>query len=153
MTMSLMGVPALLVNFPSGKSGPDYAARAIQLSQQWQTFYKFGHGLFRPLSMAAMLGYTLSAYLAARPGNTTIRGDWKLVALSALCHAAIAVWSAVYLEPLNKALESIKLENSKAMDCRTDAEHLARSWIRCNYGRVALSSVAGIASWFALATV
>lgn len=141
-----MGVPALLADFPP-RSSPDYAARVKLLGQQWPIFGIVGHGFFKPISALGLLGYAYTSW-AAR-GRTRGLGDWRLYALSALCHLVTAVHSAVNLQPLNNKLDGLGSPKASKTDI-DQAETFARSWIRWNKLRIAMPLIAGTSALWQL---
>lgn len=141
-----MGVPALLVDFPPNSS-PDHAARVRLLGQQWSVFGVVGHGFFKPISTLGMLGYAYASWAAQGRGGGL--GDWRLYALSALCHLVTMVHSAVNMQPLNNKLDG--LGSLKASKTDVDgAENYARSWIRRNTVRIAMPLIAGTSALWQL---
>ncbi|KAG8162949.1 hypothetical protein KVR01_007427 [Diaporthe batatas] len=141
-----MGVPALLVDFPP-KSSPEYAARVRHLGRQWPVFWAVGHGFFKPISTLGLLGYSYTLWAAQGRGGGF--GDWRLYALSALCHLVTMVHSAVNMQPLNNKLDG--LASAKASKSDVDqAESFARSWMRWNTVRIAMPLIAGTSALWQL---
>lgn len=141
-----MGVPALLVDFPLSSS-PDHAARVRLLGRQWPVFWAVGNGLFRPIITLGIFGYAYTSWVARRSGRGL--GDWRLYALSALCHLVTVVHSAVNMQPLNNKLDGLKSTKASKTDIER-AEHYARSWIRRNSLRIAMPLIAGTSALWQL---
>ncbi|KAF4556708.1 Hypothetical protein D9617_1g085870 [Elsinoe fawcettii] len=139
ITQSWMTIPTLIAGFPSAGNAA-YADRASLLGQQWPLMHKVGNNFFRPISMLAIFGYAFGAYSIAQG---TMKGDWRLFALSALCHVANVIHSAVNLQPINAQLDVL----GKAAD-KSNAVELASRWIECNKWRVVFPGLAGsVALW------
>lgn len=147
ITQAFMSVPALLVDFPPSSS-PDHAARVRLLGRQWAVFGAVGHGLFKRISLLGLFGYAYTAWAARGRGRGL--GDWRLYALSALCHLVTVVHSAANMQPLNKKLEGMKSLEASKTDA-AQAENYARSWIRRNTVRVAMPFIAGTSALWQLA--
>lgn len=145
ITQSWMGVPALLVDFPP-PSSPEHAARAQQLGRQWPTFWAVGNKFFRPISTLGIFGYAYTAW-AASQGRGGLRGDWRLFAVSALCHLVTVIHSAVNMQPINDKLDGLGDPKSGRSDT-SQAEAYARTWIRRNSLRIAMPLVAGTIALF-----
>jgi hypothetical protein len=141
-----MGVPALLVDFPPSSS-PEYAARARLLGRQWRVFWAVGHGFFKPISTLGLLGYAYTSWAARGPGHGI--GDWRLYALSALCHLVTMVHSAVNMQPLNNKLDELASPKASKSDL-DQAENYGRSWIRRNTVRIAMPLIAGTSALWQL---
>ncbi|KAI3397274.1 hypothetical protein diail_11073 [Diaporthe ilicicola] len=141
-----MGVPALLVDFPPSSS-PDHAARVRLLGRQWPVFWAVGNGFFRPISTLGILGYACTSWAARARGRGL--GDWRLYALSALCHLVTVVHSAVNIQPLNSKLDGLGSSGASKTDIAR-AEHYARSWIRRNSLRVVMPLIAGTSALWQL---
>lgn len=135
-----MSVPALLVDFPPSSS-PDHATRVKLLGLQWPVFEAVGHGFFKPISAIGLLGYAYTSWVTRVRGGHGL-GDWRLYALSALCHLVTAIHSAVNMQPLNNKLDGLKVPDASKTDV-SQAENYARSWIRCNKVRIAMPLIAG----------
>lgn len=142
-----MSVPALLVGFPPSSS-PDYAARVSLLGRQWAVFGAVGHGFFKRISLFELLGYAYTGWAARGRGRGL--GDWRLYALSALCHLVTVVHSAANMQPLNSKLEGQKSPEATKTDV-AEAENFARSWIRRNILRIAMPFIAGTSALWQLA--
>ncbi|KAK0664268.1 hypothetical protein DIS24_g770 [Lasiodiplodia hormozganensis] len=145
ITQSWMGVPALLVDFPH-PSSPEHAARAQHLGRQWPTFWAVGNKFFRPISTLGIFGYAYTAW-AASQGNGGLRGDWRLFAVSAVCHLVTVVHSAINMQPINEKLDGLGDPKSGRSDA-SQAEAYARTWIRRNSVRIAMPLVAGTVALF-----
>ncbi|KAI1809556.1 hypothetical protein GGS20DRAFT_281301 [Poronia punctata] len=138
ITQSFMGVPALLVDFPP-TSSPEHAERARLLGRQWPTFWKVGNVFFRPISTLGILGYGYAAW----DGRI---GDWRVYAVSAMCHLITVVHSALNMQPINEKLDALSGEKGKGKGKGVDremAEEYARRWIRYNTVRMITPVVAG----------
>lgn len=142
-----MSVPALLVDFPP-RSSPDHAARVRLLGRQWPVFEAVGHGFFKPISALALLGYAYTSWTARGRGGRGI-GDWRLFALSAMCHLVTVIHSAANMQPLNKKLDGLKSPKVNKEDV-AQAESYARSWIRRNKVRIAMPLIAGTSALWQL---
>lgn len=142
-----MSVPALLVNFPPSSS-PDHAARVRLLGRQWPVFEAVGHGFFKPISALGLLGYAYTSWVARGRGGRGL-GDWRLFALSALCHLVTVIHSAANMQPLNKKLDGLKSLQTSETDV-VQAESYARSWIRRNKVRIAMPLIAGTSALWQL---
>lgn len=142
-----MSVPALLVDFPP-ISSLDHAARVRLLGQQWPVFGVFGHGFFKPISAIGLLGYAYTSWVARGPGGRDL-GDWRLYALSALCHLVTAIHSAVNMQPLNNKLDGLKIPDASKTDV-SQAENYARSWIQRNKVRIVMPLIAGTSALWQL---
>lgn len=147
ITQTFMSVPALLVDFPPSSS-PEHAARVRLLGRQWPVFEAVGHGFFKPISAIGLLGYAYTSW-AARGRLGRGLGDWRLYALSALCHLVTAIHSAVNMQPLNTKLDSLRSAGASKTDV-AQAESHARSWIRCNTVRIAMPLIAGTSALWQL---
>ncbi|KAI1435124.1 hypothetical protein GGR50DRAFT_703421 [Xylaria sp. CBS 124048] len=134
ITQSFMGVPALLVDFPP-PSSPSHASRAQLLGRQWPTFWKVGNVFFRPISTLGIFGYGYTAYIvsssasasasASSPSSSSLGrlgGDWRLYALSALCHLVTVVHSAVNMQPINEKLDALKYEKGEGEAAAAEEE-------------------------------
>ncbi|KAI1881572.1 hypothetical protein JX265_000398 [Neoarthrinium moseri] len=144
ITQSFMGVPALLVDFPSPTS-PDHAARVRLLGRQWPVFWAVGNVFFRPISTFGILGYGYTAY-AASSGSGRL-GDWRLYALAAACHLVTVVHSAKNMQPINEKLDALKEPKAPGVDS-AEAEAYARRWIKFNSVRLVMPLIAGsVALW------
>ncbi|KAI0512736.1 hypothetical protein F5B22DRAFT_291280 [Xylaria bambusicola] len=140
ITQSFMGVPALLVDFPP-PSSPDHAARARLLGRQWPTFWKVGNVFFRPISTLGIFGYGYTAWAASAQEPSSSLGDWRVYAISALCHLITVVHSAINMQPINEKLDGLK-EPKGHVDTRM-AESYARKWIKFNTVRLLTPVIAG----------
>lgn len=192
-----MGVPALLVEFPAATGaegttpGPAVVARAGLLGRQWPVFWLVGNRFFRPISTLGIVGYgsaavacflargatmTASMAMATAGRNSsssnsiiTVRGDWRVYALAAVCHLVTVVHSAVNMQPVNEKIEALGIlgvaeeeeeeeldgskNNSSSSSSRRRhdkaalrpelAETYARTWIRYNTVRLITPVVAG----------
>ncbi|KAI0128693.1 hypothetical protein BJ170DRAFT_682478 [Xylariales sp. AK1849] len=144
ITQSFMGVPALLVDFPAPTS-PDYAARARLLGRQWPVFWAVGNVFFRPISTLGIFGYAYTSY-AASAGNRRL-GDWRLYALSAICHLITVIHSAANMQPINEKLDALKEPKAAGVEAGM-AEAYARQWIKYNTVRLIMPLLAGsVALW------
>jgi hypothetical protein len=163
-----MGVPALLVDFPPPSSADAYAARSALLGRQWPTFWKVGNNFFRPISTLGMLGYVFSSYSAYTntytstttgglpSGGLPAGADWRLFALSALCHLVNIVHSAVNMQPLNDKLEGLskggggggggawESGEEKEQAQAQGAVEQGQKWITGNYLRIIFPPVAAV---------
>ncbi|KAI0392935.1 hypothetical protein F5Y17DRAFT_477173 [Xylariaceae sp. FL0594] len=140
ITQSFMGVPILLVDFPSPsrEEEEEHAARARLLGRQWPVFWRVGNVFFRPISTFGILGYGWDA---------------RVFALAALCHLITVVHSAVNMQPINEKIEALSRSGGEGVSgsgkvgtVQTDAklaEHYARKWIRYNTVRLITPVVAG----------
>ncbi|KAF2806388.1 uncharacterized protein BDZ99DRAFT_479646 [Mytilinidion resinicola] len=151
ITQSFMTVPALLVDFPPAKS-PAHAARAQLLGRQWPLCWTVGNQFFRPISMLGFLGYgAIAMYLYRQSSTLAARGnaaqaDWRVYAVSALCHLATIVHSARNMQPLNDKLEA--LAGRAGAQEMEEAEGVARRWASWNRVRILSPLVAGsLALW------
>ncbi|KAJ8110658.1 hypothetical protein ONZ43_g5821 [Nemania bipapillata] len=144
ITQSFMGVPVLLVDFPP-PSSPDHAARARLLGRQWPTFWKVGNVFFRPISTLGILGYGYAAWAASAASSqgqsSRLGGDWRVYAISAMCHLITVVHSALNMQPINEKLDALK-EPKGRVDSKL-AESYARKWIRFNTVRLITPVIAG----------
>ncbi|KAF2972377.1 hypothetical protein GQX73_g1080 [Xylaria multiplex] len=140
ITQSFMGVPALLVDFPPSSS-PDHAARARLLGRQWPTFWKVGNVFFRPISTLGIFGYGYAAWAASAQGTSGRLGDWRLYAISAVCHLITVIHSAMNMQPINGKLNALKDPKGR-VDSRL-AEDYARKWIKFNTVRLITPVIAG----------
>ncbi|KAI0405633.1 hypothetical protein F4802DRAFT_164858 [Xylaria palmicola] len=140
ITQSFMGVPALLVDFPS-PSSPEHAARARLLGRQWPTFWKVGNVFFRPISTLGIFGYGYTAWAMSSQQTSGSLGDWRLYAISALCHLITVLHSAVNMQPINEKLDALK-DPKGAVESQL-AERYARKWIKFNTVRLLTPVVAG----------
>ncbi|KAI0976324.1 hypothetical protein F4678DRAFT_456650 [Xylaria arbuscula] len=139
ITQSFMGVPALLVDFPS-PSSPDHAARARLLGRQWPTFWKVGNVFFRPISTLGIFGYGYTAWAVSTQGASGRLGDWRLYAISAMCHLITVVHSAINMQPINEKIDALK--DPKGLVDTKMAESYARKWIKYNTVRMITPVVA-----------
>ncbi|KAJ8131167.1 hypothetical protein O1611_g2457 [Lasiodiplodia mahajangana] len=139
ITQSFMGVPVLLVDFPP-PSSPDHADRARLLGRQWPTFWKVGNVFFRPISTLGIFGYGYTAW-AASQGTGGRLGDWRVYAISAMCHLITVVHSALNMQPINEKLDALK-EPKGRVDSKL-AESYARKWIKFNTVRLITPVIAG----------
>ncbi|KAI1306588.1 hypothetical protein F5Y03DRAFT_134791 [Xylaria venustula] len=139
ITQSFMGVPALLVDFPS-PSSPDHAARARLLGRQWPTFWKVGNVFFRPISTLGIFGYGYTAWAVSAQGTNGRLGDWRLYAISAVCHLITVVHSALNMQPINEKIDGLK--DPKGLVDTKMAESYARKWIKYNTVRLITPVVA-----------
>ncbi|KAI0480950.1 hypothetical protein GGR56DRAFT_688361 [Xylariaceae sp. FL0804] len=177
ITQSFMGVPALLVDFPPPSSPDEHAARARLLGRQWLVFWVVGNRFFRPISTLGIFGYAYAAWAAyqrqqqqyqhqqhgyiisgvngvvgAVDGSGSGGGggggaDWRLFAVSALCHLVTVVHSAVNMQPVNEQLAALDGPRVKGGEAK-DAEAYARRWIELNLVRLIMPTVAGtLALW------
>ncbi|KAK4168443.1 cytochrome P450 [Cladorrhinum sp. PSN259] len=164
ITQSFMGVPALLVDFPNPTS-PDHAAAARRLGRQWPVFWRVGNVFFRPISTLGIVGYAFASYAAYRSSSSTtsssligtrfgsggVEGgaDWRLLAVSAVCHLVTVVHSAVNMQPLNGKIDALRGEGGGGVKVDVSlAEWYARRWIKLNLVRLVMPAVAGsIALW------
>ena len=146
ITQSFMGVPALLVDFPS-PSSPDHAARARLVGRQWPVFWKVGNVFFRPISTFGIFGYGYVSWAAAAQGSSGGNlGDWRIYAVSSLCHLITVVHSAVNMQPINAQIDALR-EPKGGVD-PAKAEKLLRRWIKGNTVRLITPVVAGsLALW------
>ncbi|KAF2138894.1 uncharacterized protein K452DRAFT_290539 [Aplosporella prunicola CBS 121167] len=143
ITQSFMSVPAVLLDFPKPGT-PEHAARAQLLGRQWPVFHRIGNNFMRPMSMFGIFGYGFTAW-AMSQGR--LKGDWRLLAVSSLCHLIVVIHSAINLQPLNYKIEACADGKSEKIDL-AQAEEFGRSWIRCNFVRVVCPLVAGsLALW------
>ncbi|KAI1331394.1 hypothetical protein F5Y16DRAFT_395277 [Xylariaceae sp. FL0255] len=151
ITQSIMGVPALLVDFPP-PSSPEHAARARLLGRQWPVFWVVGNNFFRPISTLGVFGYAYAAWAAASSSQESARlGDWRVYALSSLCHLITVVHSAVNMQPINEKLDALAVaageqKEGKIISGGVDvalAETYARRWIQFNTVRMITPVVAG----------
>lgn len=142
-----MSVPALLVDFPPSSS-PDHTARVTLLGRQWPVFGTVGHGFFKPISALGLLGYAYTSWAARGRGGRGI-GDWRLFALSALCHLVTVVHSGINMQPLNSKLDGLKSHKASSTDV-AQAESYARSWIRLNKVRIVMPLIAGTSALWQL---
>ncbi|KAI0455253.1 hypothetical protein F5B21DRAFT_523970 [Xylaria acuta] len=140
ITQSFMGVPVLLVDFPP-PSSPEHAARARLLGRQWPTFWKVGNIFFRPISTLGIFGYGYTAWAASSPGMGGRLGDWRVYAISAMCHLITVVHSAMNMQPINEKLGALK-DPKGPVDSKL-AENYARKWIKFNTVRLITPAVAG----------
>ncbi|KAF2218956.1 hypothetical protein BDZ85DRAFT_299185 [Elsinoe ampelina] len=140
ITQSWMTIPTLIASFPPPSAGPAHTDRASLLGAQWALMHKVGNNFFRPISTLAIFGYAFGAYSAYQGG---MKGDWRLFALSALCHVVNVVHSAVNLQPINARLDALGEAKDKGY-----AVEQARRWVECNKWRVVFPGVAGsLAVW------
>ncbi|KAK7963683.1 hypothetical protein PG996_008624 [Apiospora saccharicola] len=137
ITQSFMGVPALLIDFPTPAS-PSHAERARLLGRQWPVFWEVGNRFFRPLSTVGILLYGASAWAARQQG----KGNWSLVAVAACCNILTAVHSAINMQPINERISALGGGGEQAKDGEK-AEQYARRWGRLNLLRVVVPLVAG----------
>lgn len=142
-----MSVPALLVNFPPSSS-PDHTARVRLLGRQWPVFEAVGHGFFKPISALGLLGYAYTSWMARDRGGRGL-GDWRLFALSALCHLVTVIHSAANMQPLNKRLDGLRSPEVSKTEV-AEAESYARSWIQRNKVRIAMPLIAGTSALWQL---
>lgn len=140
-----MGVPALLVDFPS-PSSPEHAARARLLGRQWPVFWVVGNQFFRPISTLGIFGYAYTSWIASSQGPNGVFGDWKPYAFSALCHLITVVHSALNMQPINEKLDALR-EPKGRVDSK-QAESYARKWIKFNTVRLITPVVAGTLALF-----
>ncbi|KAI1338227.1 hypothetical protein F5Y15DRAFT_417277 [Xylariaceae sp. FL0016] len=146
ITQSFMGVPALLVEFPSPTS-PDHAARARLLGKQWPVFWAVGNVFFRPISTLGIFGYAYTSWTASQQGVNGKLGDWRVYTVSALCHLITVVHSAANMQPINEKLDALQDHKAKDIDPK-EAEAYARRWIKFNTVRIITPIVAGsLALW------
>lgn len=145
ITQSFMGVPALLVDFPS-PSSPEHAARARLLGRQWPVFWVVGNQFFRPISTLGIFGYAYTSWIASSQGPNGVFGDWKPYAFSALCHLITVVHSALNMQPINEKLDALR-EPKGRVDSK-QAESYARKWIKFNTVRLITPVVAGTLALF-----
>jgi hypothetical protein len=90
-------------------------------------------------------------------GNNALAGDWRIYALSALCHLVTVVHSAVNMQPINEKLNALSGRGDGSgsgsgsglggkpivqVDSKL-AEFYARKWIRYNTVRLITPVVAG----------
>lgn len=145
ITQSFMGVPALLVDFPP-PSSPDHADRARLLGRQWPTFWKVGNVFFRPISTLGIFGYGYTAWAASSQtgslGGSRL-GDWRVYAVSALCHLITVVHSAINMQPINEKLDALSEREPKGRVDSKLAESYARKWIKFNTVRLLTPVIAG----------
>ena len=143
-----MGVPALLVDFPP-PSSPEYSARARLVGRQWPVFWQVGNVFFRPISTLGIFGYAYTSWAAACLGSHGRLGDWRIYAVSSMCHLVTVVHSAVNMQPINVKIDSLR--DSKGDSPK--AEQLLRGWIRGNTVRMITPFIAGsLALWELLRT-
>ncbi|KAJ2986406.1 hypothetical protein NUW58_g5045 [Xylaria curta] len=140
ITQSFMGVPALLVDFPP-PSTPEHASRARLLGRQWPTFWKVGNVFFRPISTLGIFGYGYTAWAVSSQGTGGKLGDWRVYAISAVCHLITVIHSAMNMQPINEKLDALK-EPKGQVDSKL-AESYARKWIKFNTVRLITPVVAG----------
>ncbi|KAI1348317.1 hypothetical protein F5Y01DRAFT_292700 [Xylaria sp. FL0043] len=140
ITQSFMGVPVLLVDFPPASS-PEHAARAHLLGRQWPTFWKMGNVFFRPISTLSIFGYGYMAWVASTQGANGRLGDWRLYAVSALCHLTTVTHSALNMQPINEKIDALK--EPKGLADTKLAESYARRWIKLNTLRIISPVIAG----------
>ena len=141
-----MGVPALLVDFPP-PSSPEYSARARLVGRQWPVFWQVGNVFFRPISTLGIFGYAYASWAAAGQGSHGRLGDWRIYAVSSMCHLITVVHSAINMQPINVKIDSLR-EESKGHEGSQKAEQLLRGWIRGNTVRMITPLVAGsLALW------
>ncbi|KAI1373055.1 hypothetical protein F4677DRAFT_236021 [Hypoxylon crocopeplum] len=145
ITQSFMGVPALLVDFPP-PSSPDHAARARLLGRQWPVFWVVGNQFFRPISTLGIFGYAYTSWAASTKGPNGGLGDWRLYAISALCHLVTVVHSALNMQPINEKIDALS-EPKGRVDTK-QAENYARKWIKFNTVRLITPVVAGSLALF-----
>jgi uncharacterized membrane protein len=147
-----MTVPALLVDFPSTKSST-HTARAQLLGRQWPLCWTVGNQFFRPISILGFLGYGAVAIYLYRQTSTSSsskighpQADWRLYAVSALCHLITIIHSAKNMQPLNDRLEALA---GRATEVEMEnAEAVARQWASWNRVRIVNPLVAGtLALW------
>jgi len=153
ITQSLMGVPALLVDFPR-PSSPEHASAAKHLGHQWPVFWNVGNVFFRPISTLGIFGYGYTAWAVVNSASRsalgisdlgTGAGAWKLYALGAACHLVTVVHSALNMQPLNNKLDGLRDPAKSGTDV-TLAEYYARRWIKLNTVRIVMPLVAGSAA-------
>ncbi|RYP89354.1 hypothetical protein DL769_000109 [Monosporascus sp. CRB-8-3] len=145
ITQSFMGVPALLVEFPPPTS-PDHGPRTRLLGRQWPVFWKVGNIFFRPISTIGIFGYAYSSWAAATQGPNGSLGDWRIYAVSSLCHLITVVHSAINMQPINAKIDALR--EPKGHVNPADAENLLRKWIKGNTVRLITPAVAGsLALW------
>jgi hypothetical protein len=147
ITQTFMSVPALLVDFPPNSSA-EYAGRVRLLGRQWPVFEATGHGFFKPISIAGMFGYAYMSWAARARGGGI--GDWRLYALSGVCHLVTMVHSAVNMQPLNNKLAGLGKNPAAVKSDMNGAESYARAWIRRNTVRIAMPLVAGTSALWQL---
>ncbi|CAJ2506740.1 Uu.00g079260.m01.CDS01 [Anthostomella pinea] len=151
ITQSFMGVPALLVDFPA-PSSPDHAARAHLLGRQWPVFWAVGNVFFRPISTLGIFGYAYTSWAAANQQQGLVGGnplgDWRLYAVSALCHLVTVIHSALNMQPINEKLDALSEPKGSSRVDHKEAEKYARRWIKYNTVRIITPVVAGsLALW------
>ncbi|KAF2490025.1 hypothetical protein BU16DRAFT_471692 [Lophium mytilinum] len=149
ITQSFMTVPALLVDFPPAKS-PSHTSRAQLLGRQWPLCWTVGNQFFRPISMLGFLGYGAVAVYLYRQSTSSVKGsaqaDWRVYAVSAVCHLITIVHSARNMQPLNDKLEA--LAGRASVEEMENAEAVARQWASWNRVRILNPLVAGsLALW------
>lgn len=142
-----MGVPALLIDFPPPTSSAHPAA-ARHLGRQWPVFWAVGNVFFRPISTFGIFGYSYAAYIAYTAPPYKNAGDWRLFAVSALCHLVTVVHSAVNMQPINARIDALKNEGGEGERYvgkveLEKAEELARRWAKLNLVRLVMPLVAG----------
>ncbi|KAI1758653.1 hypothetical protein GGR53DRAFT_472141 [Hypoxylon sp. FL1150] len=147
ITQSFMGVPALLVDFPS-PSSPDHAARARLLGRQWPTLWVVGNQFFRPISTFGIFGYAYTAWAASSQGPAGRLGDWRPYAVASLCHLVTVVHSAMNMQPINEKIDALK-DPKGTVDAK-QAESFARKWIKFNTVRLITPIIAGSLALFQL---
>ncbi len=145
ITQSFMGVPALLVDFPP-PSSPDHAARARLVGRQWPVFWKVGNVFFRPISTLGIFGYGYVSWAAVSQGPGGNLGDWRVYAVSSLCHLITVVHSAINMQPINAKIDALREPKGNVDPAK--AENLLRRWIQGNTVRMITPVVAGsLALW------
>ncbi|KAI1423562.1 hypothetical protein F5Y12DRAFT_756756 [Xylaria sp. FL1777] len=140
ITQSFMGVPAVLVDFPPSSSS-DHADRARLLGGQWPIFWKVGNVFFRPISTLGIFGYGYTAWAAWAQGESGRLGDWRIYAISAMCHLITVVHSALNMQPINQKINALK-DPKGGVDNKL-AESYARKWIKFNTVRLITPVIAG----------
>ncbi|RYO74482.1 hypothetical protein DL766_000470 [Monosporascus sp. MC13-8B] len=145
ITQSFMGVPVLLVDFPQPTS-PDHGPRTRLLGRQWHVFWNIGNVFFRPISTIGIFGYAYSSWAAATQGPNGRLGDWRIYAVSSLCHLITVVHSAINMQPINANIAALR--EPKGHVNPAEAENLLRKWIKGNTVRLITPVVAGsLALW------
>ncbi|KAH9899041.1 hypothetical protein F4778DRAFT_741965 [Xylariomycetidae sp. FL2044] len=139
VTQSFMAVPGLLLDFPA-PSSPDHTARARLLGRQWPVFWVGGNNFFRPISTLGIFGYAYTAWAAASSAQGSRLGDWRLFAVSAVCHLVTVVHSALNMQPINEKLTALKDKDCPHLK---QAETYGRRWIKFNTVRLITPVIAG----------
>lgn len=135
-----MGVPALLVEFPTPGS-PSHNERARLLGRQWPVFWEVGNRFFRPLSTLGIALYGSAAWAARQQDQ----GNWKLLAIAACCNILTAMHSAINMQPINERITTLGTAVGDKAEATGDekAEEYARRWGRLNLFRVVMPLIAG----------